>query len=87
MHSCRIEAAPPLRADVVSARALARLGDLLAMAERFTAPSTVCLFPKGRNAAAELAEARGRWRMDVAVHPSLSDPEASIIVLREVRRA
>ncbi|HMR30755.1 MAG TPA: 16S rRNA (guanine(527)-N(7))-methyltransferase RsmG [Geminicoccaceae bacterium] len=86
VHACRIEAAPALRADVVTARALAPLAALLGMAERFVTPATVCLFPKGRGAGAELAQARRDWRIGAEAQPSLSDPEASILVLREVAR-
>lgn len=86
VHACRIEAVPALDADVVTARALAPLAGLIAMAERFIAPATLCLFPKGRDAAAELAEARRHWRMVAEIHPSRTDPEARILALREVSR-
>lgn len=86
VHACRSEAAPPLEADVLTARALAPLADLLGMAERFILPTTVCLFPKGRTAAAELAAAQRCWQMSVDIRPSLSDREASLLVLRQVSR-
>jgi 16S rRNA (guanine527-N7)-methyltransferase len=45
---------PPEPFDVVTARALARLPELLPLAGRFAGPHTVFLFPKGRGIAEEL---------------------------------
>jgi 16S rRNA (guanine527-N7)-methyltransferase len=45
---CRIETLPPQSADVISARALAPLTQLLAHAEKHLAPDGIGLFPKGR---------------------------------------
>ena len=87
VHACRIEAAPPIVADVVTARALAPLPELLTHAERFATPGTVCLFPKGRGAEAELTAARRAWKMGLDRQPSLSDPEGQILVVSEFRRA
>jgi len=60
----RIEALPPLRADVVTARALAPLSELLRLAHRHLTPMGVCLFPKGAAAAEELEAARRGWHFD-----------------------
>lgn len=82
--SHRIESLPPLGADTVSARALAPLTDLL----RYIAPHLTAegcaLLPKGRNAAAEIAVARQSWRFDLAIRPSLTDQEASILVIKRI---
>ncbi len=86
VHACRIEAAPPLEAEVVTARALAPLSVLIGLTYRFIGPASLCLFLKGRTAADELGEARRQWRMAVETHPSLTDPESSILVLREIAR-
>src|SRR5690349_9665552 len=48
VHACRLQAAPPLAADVVTARALAPLPQLLPLAARFATPATSNLFLKGR---------------------------------------
>lgn len=87
VHACRIDAAPPLRADAVSARALASLPELLDHAERFLHPGTRCLFLKGRNAEAELTAAREGWMMQARVLPSLSAEDGRILLLDEVTRA
>lgn len=82
----RIEAAPALAADVISARALAALTQLCAFAERHLAPGGLALFPKGAAYAAEMAEARQSWAFDASVHPSLTDPTAAVLALKGIRR-
>ncbi|HYE52934.1 MAG TPA: 16S rRNA (guanine(527)-N(7))-methyltransferase RsmG [Azospirillaceae bacterium] len=86
VHAVRIEQAPAIAADVVSARALASLDELLPMAERFLKPGGVCLFPKGRSAADELTLAGQSWRMRVEQFPSATDPAATLLRLGEISR-
>lgn len=85
--SKRIESVPALNADVISARALAPLSDLLAFAEQHLALDGVALFPKGARYETEIVEARKAWSFDVAPQPSLSDTEAALLVIRNIRRA
>jgi 16S rRNA (guanine527-N7)-methyltransferase len=87
VHAARIEAVPALAADVVTSRALAPLPQLLAYAERHVHPGTTCLFLKGRNASSELTEAARSWTMAASWVASLSDPDARVLILREIRRA
>lgn len=87
VHAKRIEEVEPFPADVVTARALAPLGRLLELAEPFFAPRTVGIFPKGRQAEAELTAASRRWKMKARIEPSLSSPEGRILVVEEVSRA
>ncbi|MEM9393851.1 MAG: 16S rRNA (guanine(527)-N(7))-methyltransferase RsmG [Pseudomonadota bacterium] len=82
----RIEAADPLAADVVSARALAPLGKLLSLAEPHCHPEGTLLFHKGEKVQSELSEARKSWQFKVTESPSLTDPTASILKIRELRR-
>ena len=84
VHAVRIEALD-LAVDVVTARALAPLADLLPLAVPLLAPRARLLLLKGRNADAELAAAATRWTMRVAVEPSLADPLGRVLVLDEVR--
>jgi 16S rRNA (guanine527-N7)-methyltransferase len=83
----RIESLPGLKADVVSARALAPLNDLLPYALQHLAPGGVALFPKGARHAEEAAVARQAWRFDLESKPSLSDPNAAILSIRNIERA
>jgi 16S rRNA (guanine527-N7)-methyltransferase len=87
IHAGRAETVPPLAADVVTARALAPLPELLRLAERHVHPGTTCLFLKGRTAASELTRAREVWTMRVASVGSLSDPEGQILLISEIRPA
>ncbi len=86
VHVARIEDMAPLPVDVVTARALAPLPRLLALAEPFLGPATIALFLKGRNLEAELTAARRHWRMRPQIEPSLSAAEGRILILREVAR-
>lgn len=71
-------------ADVVSARALAPLPRLLALAQPFFQAQTCGLFLKGREAEREIAEAAAGWRFDAELKPSLTEPEGRIAVIRNL---
>ncbi|HYM73687.1 MAG TPA: 16S rRNA (guanine(527)-N(7))-methyltransferase RsmG [Stellaceae bacterium] len=91
IHNSRIEAVPPHRVDIVTARGCAPLDRLLPLAERFIGPGTTCLFLKGAKAEEELTAAGKAWTMQVTRHPSRTDPGGVILslqqVVREPRRA
>ena len=87
IHAARIEDLQSNAADVVTARALAPLPRLLDLANTVLRPGAICLFLKGQNATGELTEARKSWSMNADIFPSLSDPSASILKLRNVERA
>jgi 16S rRNA (guanine527-N7)-methyltransferase len=81
-----IEAVQTRTFDVISARAFAPLDRLLNLADRFAAPATRWVLPKGKNAKSELEAARGLWQGNFRLEPSVTDPEAMIIVADQVRR-
>ncbi len=77
VHTTRIEAADLEPAPLVTARALARLPGLLALAAPLLAPGGLMLFPKGAHAEDELLEARAEWsfalaRLNAGDHPILA---------------
>jgi 16S rRNA (guanine527-N7)-methyltransferase len=91
VHVKRIESLEPAQLQaamggapqVISARALSPLGDLIGLAQPLAGPETVYLFPKGRTAEDELTEARRYWTIPQAeMLPSRTDPEARILRLR-----
>jgi 16S rRNA (guanine527-N7)-methyltransferase len=82
----RIEAVPPLGADVLSARALAPLTTLLDHADRHLAPSGTALFPKGATWRAEVDEALERWRFRCENLPSATSPDGAILRIGEIHR-
>lgn len=79
VHAERIERLAPQGADVVSARALAPLVDLLGYARRHLRPGGVALFPKGESYGDELREALDRESFTYELIPSRTDPRAAII--------
>ena len=76
----RIEAVPPAKADVVTARALAPLGQLLKWAQPHRTDTAICLFHKGKDWQAELAEAMKEW--DIPGKPFTSVTDLDAVILR-----
>lgn len=71
--------------DVITARAVAPLGRLLAMGLHLAHSGTVWALPKGRNAKSELAEAQRSWQCAVRSEASCTDPDSIVLVLSGVR--
>lgn len=87
VHEARLEAIVPDfigKADIVSARALASLDQLLDWTLPLLKAGTIGLFPKGRDALAELTEARKRWTFTAEILPSSTDPEARILRITSI---
>jgi 16S rRNA (guanine527-N7)-methyltransferase len=84
VHLARLDRAKAPRADVVTARALGPLTELVEISQRFLKPGGVCLFLKGRSVEEELTELAKRWKIPVERCPSLSDPLGSIIRLEAI---
>ena len=79
IHHQRIEDMPALRADVVTARALAPLPRLIELSRRFASADTVGLFPKGARVASELTTVAKYPRMKVERVASRSSSSATIL--------
>jgi 16S rRNA (guanine527-N7)-methyltransferase len=90
IHAMRIEdlaeSAHRLEPDVVSARALAPLPRLFELASPFFGPDTRGLFLKGREAEAEIKQARADWDFTTHLHPSLTAPDAQIVEVTALHR-
>ena len=84
--STRIEHVSPIDADVVSARALAPLSDLLGFASLHLAKNGVALFPKGARVDIEVAEALKKWSFSHEAFPSKTDPTASVLKIGDIKR-
>jgi 16S rRNA (guanine527-N7)-methyltransferase len=75
------------RFDVISARAFAPLERLLQLGTALSTTKTLWLLPKGRNAQTELEALDPSWQGNYRLEPSVTDPDARIIVAEGVRRA
>lgn len=80
-----LERTPTSAFDLISARAFAPLSRLLPVAHRFSTEKTRWLLPKGRGAQSELEQVSTTWQGRFRLEPSLTDPEARIIVAEKVR--
>lgn len=85
----RIEEAPRDKFDLLTARALAPLPKLLGYAHAWLKPSGKALLMKGKDTAAELAEARADWTFEMSDRASLSSPEGRVLEISSInpRRA
>lgn len=72
----------PAAIDVVTARAVAPLGKLLAEASPLLKTGVIGLFPKGQDVGAELTEAPKYWQSHISLVPSRTDSRARIVVVR-----
>jgi 16S rRNA (guanine527-N7)-methyltransferase len=65
--------------EIVTARALAPLSELLAAAYPLLKTGATALFPKGQDVEVELTEAAKCWNIQSSLEPSLTDPKARIV--------
>jgi 16S rRNA (guanine527-N7)-methyltransferase len=86
VHAARVEALKPWAAPIVTARALADLGQLLDWAAPFVTAETTCVFPKGAKAEDELTAALRVWKMTVERRRSVTDPTGLILRLSHLER-
>lgn len=87
VHAVRIEAMEPLIADVITARALATLAELVRLALPFADERTVMLFPKGQDVDRELTEATKDTTMHIEIVPSRTHASGAILRLTRTDRA
>lgn len=86
VYQGRIEAAPPIKADYVTARAFAPMPQLLEYASPWLRKGATGVFPKGERWKEELTEARQRWNFAYEAIPSRSGGSGVILIVREVAR-
>ncbi len=83
----RIEEIPALNADIISARALASIPQLLEFAGKHRKPEGICIFHKGANVDSELTATASSWHISQKTFPSVTDSSAVILRIGEFRRA
>lgn len=88
IHTSRIEALAPFLVDVVTARALAPLAELLTMALPYVSLNPLCqlMFLKGARWAEEVADAQKTYHFDIQDIPSTTHPDARLLIITNLRR-
>jgi 16S rRNA (guanine527-N7)-methyltransferase len=71
--------------DVVTARAVAPLPELLSIAYPLLKSGAQGLFAKGQDVEAELTQATKCWSIQASLVPSRTDPKSRIVVIREAK--
>lgn len=89
VHQARIEQMGTeldVEVEVVTARAVAPLNELLALAEPWMKRGAQALFLKGQDVGAELTEASKYWNIEAMLVPSKTDPQARIVSVDRASR-
>jgi 16S rRNA (guanine527-N7)-methyltransferase len=86
VHAARIEACRIAPAPLITARALAPLPKLLALATPLLTSDGCCLFLKGANANSELTATAAEWHMRVMSVPSQTAADGVVLRLSEIVR-
>ena len=71
--------------DVITARAVANLSNLLKISAHLSTRNSLWVLPKGQSAERELAEAQQAWQGAFHVERSVTDPESRIVVATGLR--
>ena len=71
--------------DVITARAVAPLTQLLKISAHLSTRKSLWVLPKGRSAIEELAEAQRAWQGEFHVEQSVTDADSNIVVVTGVR--
>ncbi len=82
IHEQRMESLPAIQPDVLTARALAPLAQLLELSRRQHHHQLQFLFLKGREVKQELTALSSYPKLEAETFPSLTDSDASIIRLK-----
>lgn len=82
----RIEQLDGLEADILSARALADLTQLLDFTELHLNPDGTALFPKGQNWQSEDRDAKKVWTYALEAIESKTNPAAAILKIKDIAR-
>ncbi len=87
VHAVRIEdfgKNPNFKADVVTARALAPLDQLLRLAHPLLRSGALGLFPKGQDVEGELTQASKSWNIEASLVPSQTNALSRIVVVQSL---
>lgn len=82
VFAANVEKVGGVEPAVISARAVAALDALLANSFHLASSTTLWVLPKGRSAESEVAAARQSWHGRFDLMPSVTDPDARIVLIR-----
>jgi 16S rRNA (guanine527-N7)-methyltransferase len=85
IHANRIERLTDLAPDLIVARALAPIADLLVLSQHIAAADTRYLFLKGQDVDVELTKAAKCWIIEPQKTPSIVDPQGTILALNSAK--
>ena len=91
IHNRRIEAVDNSKGvipDVITARALASLTELLGLTEQWWSinEKLLLIFPKGEKAMEEIKEAEQKYEFNYKTYPSQTSQNANIVVLNTIKK-
>ncbi|MFA4995158.1 MAG: 16S rRNA (guanine(527)-N(7))-methyltransferase RsmG [Bdellovibrionales bacterium] len=81
----RVEDIKNFKADVICARALRALPELLKYTNKLIHKDSCCLFLKGKSLIEELTQAKKYWTFSSKTYPSKSDDSGNILVIRNLQ--
>lgn len=86
VHAKRIEEAGAVlrSADIVTARALAPLSNLLGLVAPHISRETRCFFAKGRSHEQEISDAAAHWRFSMIIHESEVEDDSVVLEVSEI---
>ena len=84
--AARVEQLPTLGVEVATARAAASLDTLFDWSIRHVRPGGSYIFPKGRRWRDEVRDACAQFDFDLQAEPSMTDDEARILIVHNLKR-
>ncbi len=87
IHDDRVEDTVIEGLDIITARALSPLRDLLVMTNKLAGDNGnfTALFLKGEKADEEIAQAKKRWNFDVEAHQSITDSTGKVLKINNLK--
>lgn len=86
IHNGRIEQYEDLKGEVITARALASVRDLLNYSHKLRQAKSICLFMKGEKVDQEIMDAKKYWQFKCDPISSMTNPASHILKLAEISR-
>ena len=81
----RIEKVENVQADVITARALAKIDQLLSMSKHLAKEDTIFLFLKGKTAQEEIDNAKKHFDFEAQTFQSLTSSEAKVVKITNLK--